>query len=895
MSLVTLTKALVPYLKKPSPNTNVATMIQAARFVKNLEPDQYEEEVTKNKLDPSKESHEELYKRLDKNNAEYKNRKIDLDIYHTVTHFGSSFTGESVYAGLNVYPWTAPLMGAFSAFENYKIKEIQNLESQVIADNLEFLRRIDITYNDHQNLKSMGLDQATKELEEMIGSKFWEHYTTNDGELLPDVVKAEYLRVQANLLKNLKELPESFASSGQSKDEFTESIAKQKFTNTVYNTIQVRNEILQFPEQWKKELEGLKEIGEETNKELQQMYQVLKTLNEGSLESQKADRFFLDIQYKNLSLDEKIEGIKRGLYPKKLGEFDTLVYLQKWEKREATLLKYTGYSKTALAIASQIGIKIPKDLNKGIVAVENAFLMVKGISTGDISSIYRGVMGFVGLFKGAQPDISSIRHEEIMNALSKVLESQQVVLEKLDDIQKQLIEIYTLNYEMAQAVNEIGRAIFSHHSEVMAKLNQIDSDVLYNRELLVKEHLDHFTELKDLKKAKASPFYKCHQGIFGTHETATQFFKDHFSEFKQAMSRNYKLFDSDTASMNPVLKFASAYNSQFDVNNQTNNNRTFHDMVWGSSRQYYGQLSYLDQSKVFAALFEPPVYVGRIDHFSQTAWEQGGEFLKSFTLCKQYFNDLVAPAVVLKGGEYAIDFHRYYPLIKDFNQGTLYTIDELLDSSMEKMGFPQTKGLRMLERVFTFVNLSIAQHHLISGGPLIPYFYSSFIENLPGYYQKMRSNEFRPAVELIAKNKLFAKNMMLYALRKKLNIQEDNPQNKAQGLKYRLAYNHAKDPHALQDLIPGWQFAPIESSNYSDGPGWALRLPFHEQGEDKEILIDLTHPSDLFYGRLDYPIDLQELIKLRESLTQEMMGYRFVKELSAPLREVLGNDILLYA
>jgi hypothetical protein len=902
--MITKSAALVPYLGKPSPNANVGTLIQVARFVKNLEPDHYQEEVIKNKRDPEKESHAELYRRLDKNNAEYKNKKIDLDIYQTVTHFGHGLLGESIHEGLMTYPWTAPLMGAFSAIENHKIKEIQNLEGQVIADNLEFLKRIDLTYNDHQNLKKMGLKQATEELGKIVGAKFWEHYTTNDGDLLPDVVKAEYLRIHANVLKNYKELPEKSASSDQTKEQFTQNIVKQKFTNTVHNTIKVRNEILQFPEQWQEDIQGMKQASQETKKELEKMQEDLKTLKQGSIEALKASRFLLDIQYRHLSLEEKMNGIERGLYPKKLGEYDTLVHLRKWEKRETAFFKYTEYSKTALTIASHIGIKIPKNLNKGIVAAENAFMLVKGISTGDISSVFRAVGGFVGLFKGAQPDISTIRYQDIMNALSMVYDGQQEILAQLEKVQKQLIEIYTLNYEMAQAVDAIGRTIIKQHSEVMASLNKIDSDVLYNSELLIEIHLDHFKELKDLRKARSSSSYQCYQGVFASHETASRFFKDYFTDFKKAMTRNYKLFDTDYIS--PVLKFASAYKSQFDVNSQSSNNRTFHDMIWGSSHQFYGYLSYADQSKVFSALFEPPIYVGSIDHFKQSSWRQENKFSSIFTQCKQFFNDLIAPAIVLKGGEYAIDFHRYYTLIKEFNQGTLFSIDELLDPNLEKMGHTQTKGLRMLERIFTYVNLSIAQHHLISGGPLIPLFYSSFMENLASYYQKIRSkevsekeketlrNEVRQSVELIAKNQLFAKNLILYTLRKKLDFQEENSQNKVQCVQYRLAYNYVKDQHALQDLFPGWEFVPLESSKFSDGPGWALRLPFHELDKDGEVLIELTHPSDLFFGRLDYPIDLLELINLRESLIQEITGYGFIKELSEPLQEVLGNDILLY-
>ena len=103
-----------------------------------------------------------------------------------------------------------------------------------------------------------------------------------------------------------------------------------------------------------------------------------------------------------------------------------------------------------------------------------------------------------------------------------------------------------------------------------------------------------------------------------------------------------------------------------------------------------------------------------------------------------------------------------------------------------------------------------------------------------------------------------------------------------------MAYNYPTNPSPLKVLLPGWEFSA------DNGEGWRLVCPFKHNDSKEELKIPLLDPSELYHGRLDYPLDLLQLIELRERVIIELVNYTLPETLEEKpkLKETLLNNIL---
>lgn len=857
------------FLENPPPQANFNTMYQTTAFVKGEDKKSFREQaetvaqVSQPTLSKPYSPFQEqtiyhLMNQYEKAVEAYKIKKFSVNFISIVNPIGG-FIGKSIGQSEG----GAFMKGFLSVAKRpYSQKlEFYDRESQRYADQLLSIIATDEERKLIENASN--IDDQRKLLRALLVTK------VPGAHAIPEEDRDDFIGFLARCANKFKGKPKPSKKS----DESPQVMVQQ--------TIVMIKNLQQAPKEIEQALQESSDAAQATLKEYQAIRHYLSHINKQSEESLKINRFLADIQYKNLTTTEKREAIERGIYPDRIGELDTLRLIEKWENAEKKVDLFAGIGVQGIKVLSQLGVKIPKHLEKVPLANQAAFQVIKGLTFGNPMAVIQGAGQLIGLFRSSGPDISTLRHQQLVDLLSNVIDNQQIMIGMIDALQQQVDELFRLNIGIAQAVNEIGFQILKNHAEVMAKLQRINHDLLYVQSVVVHRQLDFFHDFEDLVAARTD--YPCQYGIFETHAAAQAYFRRHISQFNSALKRVRDIFDPKA--LDPLLLFNSAF-TQGDEIEIPGTKSHFLYTVWQSSFDYYNEFLYqeLDQKKresMFPAFFEPMVLFDDLpDLLVENVKLEGDLLPEIYQFCSDHLDQLLLPFHILRTGGFLLDFSRYDPLIKDHLTGTLFSLEELLEAKTT-YDHNQKRGRRLLENLLSHVNLAIVQQHLLSGGPLILRTYENFFSRLSEFAELMNSAEgvqeqekealrgqMYRTVRLLAHNPMFARNAVLYALRAKLHMRNTDPDCPAKCLNYRIAYNHSADSRALKSLFPGWDFVP--SPDEQGNSGWALRCPFVVGEEGQELRLQLPHPSDLFYGKLMYPIDLLQLVELREAIIQEL-------------------------
>lgn len=876
---------------------SVGTMTQAAAYRKEQKPADYSK-VAQEKLSqytgfmPARFREEDnswaLLEQYGKDVNRF-NVKSDIhDAYHLVTTV-SAVVLPLAAAALPI-PYVKVAAGSvitgLKGIDKVWSARLKIQEKEIEKSTIQIVKNWTLTDQDKQDLLAMSKEEQLEAFDSfLVNNPVWQ--ATQKAKYLPPSAKAKFLAAFSN---NHHIFAEILGTDPIPDKELGEELSKAGKAVAAIEAM---------PKQWEADLKELKGMLSDHEKDLKQINQYLQTINQNTQEGNQILRFMVDVQYKNLTTAEKIEGIKEGIYPKKIGQLETLELLHKWEKTEKTVNAISTGLLTGVHIARQLGVKLPKNLEKGVLASQKVFQVIMGASTGNPMQVIQAIGSIVGLFKGAGPDIGTLRHQQLVDMLSVIHEDNQQIMAMIKQTQEMIAQLYDLNVAIAQGVQVIGETILKNHIEVMDALKNIHTDIFYLHDVLRQQLLTYLDRFEELDTALNAPDndYHWERGVFKTHQYATSFFHDHLDQYNTAMGDAALKFQFSGANLDPTLRFEIMYTKQ-DSEPIDGNYKHFYTNIWGSAFRYYQQLTGNDKPHL-CDFFEPVIHVDDLDSLllSPAQIDPQSKAKEIADTCQKFLGQLIAPYVVLETGKYAINFHRYDPQIKNQQTGELFTEEDLFSPNYI-MSYPQKRGKRILERILHFTTLSIVQHTLLSGGPMIPGLYRDFFEKLGDADSSIKGSATLAAAsgsaaspptvnemaQVLGNNSIIAKNGLLYALRKKLGIDEKKNNNSQMCIQYRQAYNYSTDSTSLCKLFPGWKFAPHKDENGQ--PGWLLVCPFkyfdHTLAE-RELTIQMIRPSELFHGKLDYPIDLLKLLDLRGQLIAELVSYDLI-------HSVAGNE-----
>ena len=757
----------IQFLQQPRLNGGLMTAIQTSVFIQGEDKERFQKTVRQrfeesSFFEPQRFRQEDdswaLLEEFGKRFNKYTISNEQFQIYQTVTHFGNIAASQI----LKRIAW--PVTTAFKGIETVWANQLDKEKEVITTQAIEVARRFQLSTKDIQNLRELPLEQRLAAVNSLMSENpLWK--AVEEAGFMPKEAKEEFSRVIAHNLNLLEGLNTPTMSDTQLKLELP------KAGDAIQN-------LQNLPNQWQQDLKELSKQIEECFEDVKKIEQHLHHIDKQSEECLKLTRFMVDAQYKHLTTEEKIEGIYQGIYPKHVGDLDMLETLHKWEKAEKIVNNVSQGALAGIQIARKLGVELPRDFEKIPVAAKIGFQVLMGIGTGNPLAVIQEVAGLVDLFKGSGPDLATQRHQQLVDMLSEIHQDNQIIMSMISTLQEQILELYALNLEIAYGMQEIALFMLNSHVEVMTKLDHIHHDVLYQHEILAQALLSHTKLFEQLRDRIQESDYDCDRGVFKTHKLAQRFFYDEGKSYNEVMDATETFFA--VGSLNPLLEYPIVYSKQADAKDLPTSHRFFYENIWGKTFNYFIKLK-AEKEPLFLSLFEPVTHVDLLDALTSPKPQIGPLANEIHSTCLKFFGKLIAPSILLQSGEFIVDFHRYDPLIKKHTTGKLFTIDELLDSDWS-MGPQQRRGKRILEKILRFINLSIAQHHLISGGPLIPILYHDFFENLSSFTTTMCSsqtpeNEKRDLedrvklmVDLLTDNSILARNALLYALSKKLAL-----------------------------------------------------------------------------------------------------------------------------
>lgn len=235
--------------------------------------------------------------------------------------------------------------------------------------------------------------------------------------------------------------------------------------------------VAQYQRQTNDSIERLGRAQEEINERLDD----LQTKVEANIQQTKENteaiakntddiNFLKDFMYKRMTPAERLAAIQKGIVKGNFTEEKmTLLKLQvSFQKHAGDLMNGMNQFNN---IAQNLGIKVPKDLQKAIEFGNRAYSAVNGVLNGLQSGGPLGYLGAVSAVTGffsKSRDVGAERHAQIMKALGvinkkldivmqnqeAILKNQVMILTKLDQIEKRIIETSQVLYEAIELTRQ---------------------------------------------------------------------------------------------------------------------------------------------------------------------------------------------------------------------------------------------------------------------------------------------------------------------------------------------------------------------------------------------------------------------------------------------------------
>lgn len=730
-------------------------------------------------------------------------------------------------------------------------------------------------------------------------------------ESLQSNVKGLVDGVRTTLLCFGEDALNTFADKG--KDLFDEG---KKIKDLELNAVGIGKALLTFADQTQSEFS---QIGETLGRLKAKVGDKKKWLNQLNLENlSKSDRAEMNSLLGNpISLEDLPQGAKDFIEDSK----DLLGKVQ----------KYAQGAQAFIGIAERCRIKIPEKVQKGVDFATNAANIGMSLLSGPINplGIINAVTGVIGLFgkkkKKRGPDISTQRHAQIMKAFnhlaegqSKILGGQKVMIEqlnnlaegqqalfagqqrihqalevgfthldrKLEDIhrsissginsleggQKQIMEnqkamfdyLETLGRQLSHVIDnqvEIGKSIqtLSHslekkHIEIMTALHEQTQRIM-----LIGMHV-HLGRIEDAYNCKEiinslimEKEYDARRNRFLSYLSLKEFYTKNRIPFKKGLK--YLYLDTRGVGSKPKDSKFFSLDSPEDVNKPNQSDvRAF--------TKYSDFWSFVSNKLAPTAIPSAINPTKKLSQLQAKAAAQESEETEALAPFKnttpqldtsRVLNNLYSYKTVRDYALFAYRLHYFFDLIDD--EYRLTDISNLPTTA-------SSKGLEVLENSLTRLNIAIAQLTLYTGDASLEVFYRLLTS------PETSEQDQVIAFKLLSENRLLAENFVLYLFTR---ISQSNDP-------HFVSYYHANSkPNnaALKELLPGNHWNLEGSKN-----NWSLKF--------NELEIPLPTTKTLRNSELEVPREVEELVKLRQKLIGELMGYRYLND---PRKKAFAKQI----
>ena len=507
-----------------------------------------------------------------------------------------------------------------------------------------------------------------------------------------------------------------------------------------------------------------------------------------------------------------------------------------------------------------------------------------------IGAALQGISALTGLIPDDEPDPVIENQKNILEALRAVMGGVNYVNQKLDKLFENQQRVVNNQREIYALMVGIGNNIQGKHEDLASRIYSLNTDVLVNRRLIRERVEEKIRICGGMRRDYAdddSIYQKVHDNLEGHLKYG--FFPDYqgIGRISQSsdMSRNgcygqlSGIFPGDDGSPHSYFQLETYKETPSDAVPADDSRHAdaekignFLSLVYNPSLQltvnYYGNRG-LSEKQILSVVSLPVTGLRALDRKHDRA-----KNIPSYTYPSYPFEALqnyLSPNAVLRAVWILLDIYPLYHFVD--SSGSLLSVDELRDRFSTDSPY-NTPGEKWLEEAKNIVEVAIAQQALLAGDMLLPVIY----ENLHRVSSTREKKQIESIRILLRKNRLLARNFMLYLvhrqLNKKLSIEARRLELDAE-LKeeYRLALAE-NDEHTLRWILD-------ESVRYSE----LIRHAFEQDGSRVEkwalkwgdgFYLPLPEADDLMTGGLLQTAEMPKLIELRSYIIEEIVGRRLV-------------------
>ena len=581
------------------------------------------------------------------------------------------------------------------------------------------------------------------------------------------------------------------------------------------------------------------------------------------LANRKDIEYLQNFMYGRMSAKERIDALNSGFFPEmSTAEKEKIKEQLAMEEAREEIIKDMGeYLNSAgdiLNIASNFGFKSKflDDAGKLVQAGTHILNGVKAMNSpmGWLSA----TSSFSNLLSIGKPDVGATRHKQIMKALGAIMRNQKLMLNKLESIEKNQVEILKNQKIIFEAIVDLGKQVQENHNELLDKLDEIQEDVLINREGIAELVRIQYKNCFDPVTAIGTPF-----GNLSYTEL-----KDFYAAWSQPTSNN---IIPCIEGLNNTISFGSgaantAFNILFDLYEEKENIDDFIRRYWNPQIEVLELIinKYdIDFEQFFLMSINPNLFVDNVDliYSKEINYEIPGRLKtlqniikdQKINLIKSYYSSEATFEILNLFKNYQV----FYETIAS-DPGKLKDLNDLTDYD----SFNGPLAFR-IENALLRLDVLILQRNLVSGSPLMPYYYKVLFE------EEGEENLKSKILTLLRENPRLKANFVNYIVKREL----DHTNSSLSQYHFATNLQSSDDPWLLdsifEKLLDTTTFEKktadyLKQNGFDKDSYWFIKI------EDVEA--QLPKAADVKLGHLYFTDEIFEAIELRNTFLDFYYG-----------------------
>ena len=433
-------------------------------------------------------------------------------------------------------------------------------------------------------------------------------------------------------------------------------------------------------------------------------------------------KFMKDFMYGQMSPKQKLKAINSGVYGENFKkEKIELIKLQAGFQENVGNLVNGGNQ--IATIASNLGVKLPKEFNEALSFGNKAYSSINGAMTAILNGQYLGAVAALTNLFGKKRDVGAERHAQVMKALGVINKKLDVVLANQEEMlknQKQIMEnqrsIYAKLIDIEQLVIKSSQLLFD-------RIELTREDIAQNRKALlglIKKSYNNCNifvhKTKKIMNLTDLPLtaYQKRNAYFRTTSD-----KEVYKNCINMLSQMSEVRDSDSFSAqfhlgmqtaDGAISYAENIKEHYDVLYNF-----YSKLIQDKKRAYINGLIPAQNVLALKDLVKQIQNESDINRaFNAEEWQNyHGSMLNVEALIKEplFFES------VMKAANLINDFYFYLDIVDD---GKMMPLEDIINGyALGKA----SNGYSILKDVKTHLNIALLQTSLMSGQLMIPEIY----------------------------------------------------------------------------------------------------------------------------------------------------------------------------